>query len=274
MNCNLLRKQFTAGNLLPSLRNITFTHVRCNFLHCRIRELFAKSYLQSSFPYSSVCGEKNRVSKLHSFFQTLDSDGMSTSTSSNSTLLTIQQQLLRYVYPIWLIFGITGCLLSIVVFMRPQLRTTSCCICESIYCCPALSSPFPLRLIHRSPRCFHRSSCHSRRRHLSCPLHARSSRSSSAVPLVLQGSRLSLPDLSDAVALVRRLRLPRSMCTQLRSSSLPQLGYMSQRISWDCRYHCILVGGVQSSTSVLRDQRQSLCSGEQRWSSHVSQCCM
>ncbi|CAF1496553.1 unnamed protein product [Adineta steineri] len=55
---------------------------------------------------------------------------MTMSSSSNliNTLETIQNQIIRYVYPLWLIFGTIGCLFNLVVFSRPKLRTTSCCV--------------------------------------------------------------------------------------------------------------------------------------------------
>ncbi|CAF0915032.1 unnamed protein product [Adineta ricciae] len=45
--------------------------------------------------------------------------------SSSITLTDVQQQLTIFVYPVWLVFGITGCLLNLLIFSRPQLRTTS-----------------------------------------------------------------------------------------------------------------------------------------------------
>lgn len=46
------------------------------------------------------------------------------------TLVIIQQKITLYIYPIWLIFGVTGCLLNLIVFSRRHLRTTSCSICK------------------------------------------------------------------------------------------------------------------------------------------------
>ncbi|CAF1249295.1 unnamed protein product [Adineta steineri] len=45
-----------------------------------------------------------------------------------STIFSIQQQIARYVYPIYLIFGVTGCCLNILLLIRRQFRTVSCCI--------------------------------------------------------------------------------------------------------------------------------------------------
>ncbi|UJR32880.1 hypothetical protein I4U23_020341 [Adineta vaga] len=55
---------------------------------------------------------------------------MSSSSSSSliNILVHIEKQLTIFVYPLWLIFGITGCLLNLIIFSRPQLRTTSCSI--------------------------------------------------------------------------------------------------------------------------------------------------
>ncbi|CAF4905069.1 unnamed protein product, partial [Rotaria sp. Silwood1] len=50
------------------------------------------------------------------------------SISLAQTLNIVQQQLVRYVYSMWLIFGVPGCLLDIVIFSRSRLRKTSCCI--------------------------------------------------------------------------------------------------------------------------------------------------
>ncbi|CAF0738282.1 unnamed protein product [Adineta ricciae] len=55
---------------------------------------------------------------------------MSVSTPLPFTVVysNIQQQLILYVYPIWLIFGIGGGILNLIVFSRPKLRGSSCCI--------------------------------------------------------------------------------------------------------------------------------------------------
>ncbi|CAF4125434.1 unnamed protein product [Rotaria sp. Silwood2] len=53
---------------------------------------------------------------------------MSSSSSFIDTLSTIQTTLTLCVYPVWLTFGCIGCLLNLIVFSRPQLRTTSCSI--------------------------------------------------------------------------------------------------------------------------------------------------
>ncbi|UJR14205.1 hypothetical protein I4U23_001198 [Adineta vaga] len=45
-----------------------------------------------------------------------------------NTLSTIEYQVIQYIYSIWLIFGISGCILNLIVFSRPQLRSTSCCV--------------------------------------------------------------------------------------------------------------------------------------------------
>ncbi|CAF5090041.1 unnamed protein product, partial [Rotaria sp. Silwood1] len=36
-------------------------------------------------------------------------------------------QLIRYGYSSWLIFGVPGCLLNIIILSRRQFRVTSCC---------------------------------------------------------------------------------------------------------------------------------------------------
>ena len=51
--------------------------------------------------------------------------------STLSILNMIQQEIIRYIYPFWLVFGLIGCGLNVIVFSRPQLRKTSCCICKS-----------------------------------------------------------------------------------------------------------------------------------------------
>ncbi|CAF3583158.1 unnamed protein product [Adineta steineri] len=49
-----------------------------------------------------------------------------------NTLLVIQQQIIRYVYSLYLIFGITGCCLNIILFSQRQFRTVSCCTSSSV----------------------------------------------------------------------------------------------------------------------------------------------
>ena len=46
-------------------------------------------------------------------------------------LATIQRQTTTYVYSFYLIFGLSGCLLNILLLSRRQFRTVSCCICKS-----------------------------------------------------------------------------------------------------------------------------------------------
>ncbi|CAM4804804.1 unnamed protein product [Rotaria magnacalcarata] len=53
---------------------------------------------------------------------------MSSSSSVINTLATTQRFLTICAYPIWITFGVIGCLLNLVVFSRPHLRTTSCSI--------------------------------------------------------------------------------------------------------------------------------------------------
>ncbi len=55
---------------------------------------------------------------------------MSSSTSLTNTLALVQKDIILYVYPFWLIFGITGCVLDLIVFSRRKLRTTTCSICK------------------------------------------------------------------------------------------------------------------------------------------------
>ncbi len=55
---------------------------------------------------------------------------MSSTTSLPNTLALVQQKIILYAYPLWLIFGITGCVLDLIVFSRRQLRTTTCSICK------------------------------------------------------------------------------------------------------------------------------------------------
>ena len=60
-----------------------------------------------------------------------------------SRLSSVQRELTQYVYSIWLIFGVTGCVLNLVIFSRPKMRTTSCCVCEYQF----LSSPWRKKLL-------------------------------------------------------------------------------------------------------------------------------
>jgi hypothetical protein len=46
------------------------------------------------------------------------------------TLSLIQQNIIRYIYPLWLIFGLTGCTLDLIVFCRPNLRKITCATCK------------------------------------------------------------------------------------------------------------------------------------------------
>ncbi|CAF4227242.1 unnamed protein product, partial [Rotaria sp. Silwood2] len=43
------------------------------------------------------------------------------------TLGLIQEQLIRYVCSAWIIFGVPGSLLNVILLSRQQLRVTSCC---------------------------------------------------------------------------------------------------------------------------------------------------
>ncbi|CAF4363802.1 unnamed protein product, partial [Adineta steineri] len=49
------------------------------------------------------------------------------SASLTVVLSGVQQQLIRYVYSIWLIFGVPGCILDAIIFSRRRLRKISCC---------------------------------------------------------------------------------------------------------------------------------------------------
>ncbi|CAF5120703.1 unnamed protein product, partial [Rotaria magnacalcarata] len=49
------------------------------------------------------------------------------SSSIIPTLVYMQQQLTRYACSVWLIFGIPGCLLNVILLSRRQMRGTSCC---------------------------------------------------------------------------------------------------------------------------------------------------
>ena len=66
--------------------------------------------------------------------------------SLTSTLPFIQQQLTRYVYSAFLIFGITGSCLNILLLSRRQFRTSSCCICEYTDRLPGMLIALPLSL--------------------------------------------------------------------------------------------------------------------------------
>jgi hypothetical protein len=50
--------------------------------------------------------------------------------SLEKTFAVIQQQFIRYVYSAYLIFGVTGCCLNIVLFSQRHFRTVSSCICK------------------------------------------------------------------------------------------------------------------------------------------------
>jgi hypothetical protein len=50
--------------------------------------------------------------------------------SLSSILSTVQTEMNRYLCPILLIFGITGCLLNILLFSQRQFRNISCCTCK------------------------------------------------------------------------------------------------------------------------------------------------
>ena len=52
-----------------------------------------------------------------------------------TTLARIQYEITLWIYPLWLIFGIIGCLLNLIVFSRPSLRKTSCSICKLSFFC-------------------------------------------------------------------------------------------------------------------------------------------
>ncbi|CAF4477753.1 unnamed protein product [Rotaria magnacalcarata] len=49
------------------------------------------------------------------------------SSSIIPTIVYMQQQLTRYACSVWLIFGIPGCLLNVILLSRRQMRGTSCC---------------------------------------------------------------------------------------------------------------------------------------------------
>ncbi|CAF2872705.1 unnamed protein product [Rotaria sp. Silwood2] len=44
-----------------------------------------------------------------------------------TTLAVVQQQLIRYGCSAWIIFGVPGCLLNVILLSRRQFRVTSCC---------------------------------------------------------------------------------------------------------------------------------------------------
>lgn len=46
------------------------------------------------------------------------------------TLAMIPRLTAPYIYSIFLAFGVTGCLLSILLFSRRKFRTVTCCICK------------------------------------------------------------------------------------------------------------------------------------------------
>ena len=48
------------------------------------------------------------------------------------TLNLIQRNVITYFYSVYLIFGVTGCCLNILLLCRRQFRTVSCCICKYI----------------------------------------------------------------------------------------------------------------------------------------------
>lgn len=50
----------------------------------------------------------------------------------SDTLARLQAILTTIIYPLWLLFGVIGCLLNILVFSRRKLRSATCSICESI----------------------------------------------------------------------------------------------------------------------------------------------
>ena len=52
--------------------------------------------------------------------------------SLSTTLLSIQQVTVEIMSWIYIIFGITGCLLNILLFSQKQFRSISCCTCKSI----------------------------------------------------------------------------------------------------------------------------------------------
>ncbi|CAF3724097.1 unnamed protein product [Rotaria sp. Silwood1] len=49
------------------------------------------------------------------------------SSTIGTTLTFVQQQLIRYACSAWIIFGVPGCLLNVILLSRRQLRITSCC---------------------------------------------------------------------------------------------------------------------------------------------------
>ncbi len=50
--------------------------------------------------------------------------------SLSSILSTVEREMNRYLCPIFLIFGIAGCSLNILLFSQKQFRNISCCTCK------------------------------------------------------------------------------------------------------------------------------------------------
>jgi len=55
----------------------------------------------------------------------------SNSTVLSKTLLSIQRYIVEYIYSIYLIVGISGCCLNILLLIQRPFRSVSCCTCKS-----------------------------------------------------------------------------------------------------------------------------------------------
>ena len=196
---------------------------------------------------------------------------MSNSSSSSliTTLALTQLQLTRYVYPVWLIFGITGCLLNLFIFSRRKLRNTTCCICKYF----SFPSWLDIQVLLSSKRFFRRigrSSDDVDRWNRTCSLHSEQSWSSIKLPVVLQTARLSLPNLSDAFKMVRGICLCRSVRVEFGTGAPSQLCNDENDLSNDRCGDRLLVDHLLTSIDLLRNSWQSVCHPDESTSRSLS----
>ena len=178
--------------------------------------------------------------------------------SGLSILSMIQIEIVRYIYSLWFVFGMVGCLLNLIVFSRPQLRKTSCCICKYS---PAFQSFFLNTFhfaFHRFLRGLTRSSFYIDHRYCSGPIQSRSSRSATELSLVLQTARLSLSNQSDALEMVRGRSVYRSIRPYVWRSAFPEFRNAENEFPSDRHRHRLLVNNLYAPTDFLRNRDESL----------------
>ena len=194
---------------------------------------------------------------------------INSSSTLSSELATIQAALTRYVYPVWLTFGLTGCLLNLFVFSRRKLRSTTCSICKLVRWTKNDRAE-RFRFCRRFFCCLCRSYPNADHRHCSGSVRSWLSESSDHWPLVLPSARFSISNLSDDFTMVCGFRMYQSLCTELWAHASSEFYDGKILLSPDHRHYSLLDSGFHPSADLLRDRRGHVLDINQRWSRFVS----